>query len=237
MIATTNLPDPEAGDSIQTMKAGLFEIADIFAVNKADRPGADILMVELQMMLNLHAKQNWWQPPVISAQALNNVGMEELYEAILKHRQALEETGRLSQRRLEQRRREFMETVESRVAAEIMKLEKHIILPKDTKAFICADCGAVSLDPNQICKVQGQGPEIELQILQDASSHGIRGSVCGDIEGIHQENPGLRSGGLRPLQDVALGYNADGTTVICHHYGAYVELVHLRQLSLLNPHL
>ena len=113
---------PEAGDSIQTMKAGLFEIADIFAVNKADRPGADILMVELKMMLQLHSKQNWWQPPVITAQALNNVGMEELYEAILKHRKALEETGRMSQRRLEQRRREFMETVESRVAAAILKL-------------------------------------------------------------------------------------------------------------------
>ncbi len=113
---------PEAGDTIQTMKAGLFEIADIFTVNKADRPGANNLIVELRAMLQLHSKQSWWQVPVLATEATNDIGIEELYEQIEKHRQALEETGRLSQRRQEQRRREFMETVEGRVTSELLKL-------------------------------------------------------------------------------------------------------------------
>jgi len=113
---------PEAGDTIQTMKAGLFEIADIFAVNKADRPGADNLVAELGMMVQLYSQQSWWQVPILATEAINDVGTKELYEQIEKHHQALEESGRLSQRRQEQRRREFMETVERRVAGELLKL-------------------------------------------------------------------------------------------------------------------
>jgi len=113
---------PEAGDTIQTMKAGLFEIADIFAVNKADRPGADNLVTELEMMVRLRSGETWWQVPVLATEAINNVGIEELYVQIGKHRQALEETGRLSQQRQEQRRREFLEIVERRVSDELLKL-------------------------------------------------------------------------------------------------------------------
>ena len=113
---------PEAGDSIQTMKAGLFEIADIFAVNKSDRPGPDNLLTELTMMIHLYARQGSWQVPVMATEAINDVGIQELYEHIEKHRQTLEESGRLSQRRQEQRRREFMEMVERRVAGELLRL-------------------------------------------------------------------------------------------------------------------
>ena len=113
---------PEAGDTIQTMKAGLFEIADIFAVNKADRPGADNLVTELTMMIHLYARQGSWEVPVMATEAINDVGIQELYEHIEKHRQTLEESGRLSQRRQEQRRREFMEMVERRVAGELLRL-------------------------------------------------------------------------------------------------------------------
>ena len=113
---------PEAGDTIQTMKAGLLEIADVFAVNKSDRPGADNLVTELRMMVQLYSQQSWWQAPVIATEAINDVGTEELYEQIERHRRALEETGRLSQRRQEQRRREFVDTVERRLAGELLKL-------------------------------------------------------------------------------------------------------------------
>ena len=113
---------PEAGDTIQTMKAGLFEIADIFAVNKADRPGADNLVTELTMMVHLHSKQGSWQAPVMATEAINDIGIDDLYNQIEKHRQALEESGRLSQRRQEQRRREFIEMVERRVSGELLRL-------------------------------------------------------------------------------------------------------------------
>jgi LAO/AO transport system kinase len=113
---------PEAGDTIQTMKAGLFEIADIFAVNKADRPGADKLLAELGMMADSRSAKNWWQAPVVATEAINNVGIEELYGQIGKHRQTMEETGRLQERRREQRRREFVQIVERRVSEELLKL-------------------------------------------------------------------------------------------------------------------
>ena len=113
---------PEAGDTIQTMKAGLFEIADIFIVNKADRPGADNLVVELRTMIQLYSRQSQWQVPAMTAEAVNDVGIEELFEQIEKHRQTLEETGYLSQRRQEQRWREFMETVERRVMDALFRL-------------------------------------------------------------------------------------------------------------------
>jgi LAO/AO transport system kinase len=113
---------PEAGDTIQTMKAGLFEIADIFVVNKADRPGADNLVAELRMMVQLRPEETWWQVPVIATEALNNIGIDELYCQIKNHRRVLEETGRLPQRRQEQRRREFLEIVERRVSDELLKM-------------------------------------------------------------------------------------------------------------------
>jgi LAO/AO transport system kinase len=113
---------PEAGDTIQTMKAGLFEIADIFVVNKADRAGADNLVAELNMMLQLRPEETWWRVPVIATQAVNDIGIDELYCQIKNHRRALEETGRLLQRRQEQRRREFLEIVERRVSHELLKL-------------------------------------------------------------------------------------------------------------------
>ncbi|MBM3148707.1 MAG: methylmalonyl Co-A mutase-associated GTPase MeaB, partial [Chloroflexi bacterium] len=71
---------PEAGDTIQTMKAGLFEVADIFVVNKADRPGADNLLAELNMMVQHYPKEKWWQVPVLATQAVNDVGIEELFK-------------------------------------------------------------------------------------------------------------------------------------------------------------
>jgi LAO/AO transport system kinase len=113
---------PEAGDAIQTMKAGLFEIADIFAVNKADRPGADKLVAELETMAYSRSGEIQWQVPVVATEAINNVGIKELYGQVKKHRQTLEKTGRLSQRRQEQRRREFLQIVERSVSEELLKL-------------------------------------------------------------------------------------------------------------------
>ena len=112
---------PEAGDAIQTMKAGLMEIADIFAVNKADRPGADSMVAEIQAMLHLQAKQNEWQPPVIATQAINDVGIEELCRHVERHRHYLEKNGRLAQKRRQQRHQEFIQIVESRITRHLLE--------------------------------------------------------------------------------------------------------------------
>ena len=113
---------PEAGDTIQTMKAGLFEICDVFVVNKADRPGASNLAVQLEMIMQVYPKQDWWREPVITAEAINNIGIEELFGQIENHRRTLEETGKLSERRQVQRRQEFVETVRARVTDELLRL-------------------------------------------------------------------------------------------------------------------
>ena len=112
---------PEAGDSIQTMKAGLFEIADIFVVNKADHPGADNLIRDIQTMLHLHNGSKWWDIPVLATEGVNGVGIEELYQQIQKHRRTLEETGRIFQRRKEQRKEEFLEAIKQKVARRIIR--------------------------------------------------------------------------------------------------------------------
>jgi LAO/AO transport system kinase len=113
---------PGGGDAIQTMKAGLMEIANIFVVNKADRQGADQLVVELEAMIILNPKNSYWQVPVLCTQAINNVGIEELYHAIEKHRNILESTGRLSQQRQKQRREELIQAIEQGVSERLSRL-------------------------------------------------------------------------------------------------------------------
>jgi len=113
---------PEAGDSIQTMKAGLLEIADIFVVNKADREGANYLVTELEQMLRMAPRESWWQVPVLATQAVNNIGIEEVYQQIERHKEALRATERLSLRRREQRKMEFIETIEQGIRARLLEL-------------------------------------------------------------------------------------------------------------------
>ena len=75
---------PEAGDEVQTMKAGLMEIADVFVVNKADRPGADIFVRNLRLMLAPAFNNPAIPVPVIKTIATQKKGMEELGEAITR---------------------------------------------------------------------------------------------------------------------------------------------------------
>jgi LAO/AO transport system kinase len=121
---------PGGGDAIQTMKAGLMEIADIFVVNKADRPGADQVVAEIESMLSLNPKDCAWQVPVITAQALNNVGIDELFETIEEHRQVLESTGQLTVQRQEQLKKELVKSIEQGVSerlAGLMEKDKDLV--------------------------------------------------------------------------------------------------------------
>ena len=76
---------PESGDSIQIMKAGLMEIADIFVVNKADRPGAEDISIAIQGMLKRSLRKRGWMPPIYLTSASVNEGMTELYDGIWEH--------------------------------------------------------------------------------------------------------------------------------------------------------
>ena len=76
---------PESGDSIQAMKAGLMEIADIFVLNKSDRQGADRMLLELQTVLEFQDKNKEWQPAVVKTIANEGKGVEDLYEQLKIH--------------------------------------------------------------------------------------------------------------------------------------------------------
>ena len=86
---------PESGDSIQVMKAGLMEIADVFAVNKSDRPEADQLVRELITMIGMspHDEKSW-MIPVNKTHAVQDVGIDELIQSIEKHQTYLTQTGK-----------------------------------------------------------------------------------------------------------------------------------------------
>lgn len=78
---------PESGDSIQAMKAGLMEIADIFVVNKSDREGAGRIVTELDMILDIRRKKGEWEYPIVSTEAVNNKGIDILLSKISEHRE------------------------------------------------------------------------------------------------------------------------------------------------------
>ena len=103
---------PESGDSIQTLKAGVMEIADLYVINKADRDGANQLAAAVTAMLQMADLSDGWHPPVLLTQAHANIGIAELWDSIGAHRAWLAETDALAQRRAARRRAEFLETVQ-----------------------------------------------------------------------------------------------------------------------------
>ncbi|GIF36357.1 methylmalonyl Co-A mutase-associated GTPase MeaB [Actinoplanes xinjiangensis] len=91
---------PGMGDAIQAVKAGVLEIADVFVINKADRPGADATYRDIQGMLALGERgPGEWRPQVVRAVAVKNEGIDDVVAAIGKHREWLESTGNLRRRR------------------------------------------------------------------------------------------------------------------------------------------
>jgi len=113
---------PESGDGIQTLKSGIMEIADIFVVNKADRPGADRLRQEIEVTLGIRQGQAFrhvpahhgalipaapaatpasdaWQPPVLGTVATKGDGVGELIDAIENHYRSVASSGDLLARR------------------------------------------------------------------------------------------------------------------------------------------
>lgn len=89
---------PGLGDDIQTMKAGIMEIGDVFAINKSDLPGADRTKIELEAMLSFLPPKEW-RPPVRMVSATEKEGLKELVEAIDEHRTFQEKNKRLEERR------------------------------------------------------------------------------------------------------------------------------------------
>ncbi|HVM96078.1 MAG TPA: methylmalonyl Co-A mutase-associated GTPase MeaB [Candidatus Acidoferrales bacterium] len=109
---------PEAGDTVQTMKAGLLEVADIFVVNKADRDGATRIKTELEMMLQLRPAADW-SVPVLMTQATDGSGVSELLDTVLKHRDFRQTRGLHGNRDGQRLQDEFIAVLREEIARRI----------------------------------------------------------------------------------------------------------------------
>jgi LAO/AO transport system kinase len=119
---------PESGDSIQIMKAGLMEIADVFAVNKADRPEADKMVRELVTMVSMTPHdETTWLMPVTKTEAVRDVGVEELMKTVEDHQKWLHSSGKK-----DVRLREFLKNEVEQILIE--KLNQSVRAAFDTKS-------------------------------------------------------------------------------------------------------
>jgi LAO/AO transport system kinase len=105
--------NPGWGDAVQANKAGLMEVADLFVVNKADRPGADETENDLNAMLDMNTLMGAWRPRIVRTVAATGEGVEALDAAVCAHRAYLESSGELSRRR------------EQRLVAELREIVVH----------------------------------------------------------------------------------------------------------------
>ncbi|SEM81190.1 methylmalonyl Co-A mutase-associated GTPase MeaB [Lihuaxuella thermophila] len=119
--------NPGAGDVVQVFKAGIMEIADLFVINKSDRPGARRLAAEIEELLDLAKHGHAWRPPILHTIGTKSEGIEDLWREMTRHRDYLQACGEWSGRRernLEQEVREVMEDLVRR------RLEEELNLPE-----------------------------------------------------------------------------------------------------------
>ena len=113
---------PGLGDEVQAIKAGLMEVADIFAINKADREGVEMVYLELKMALEFERdkwKQLGWEPPIVETTAFTLKGVRPLWEAIKEHKEYMESSGRLRERRAFRAREEVKTIIASSIARKV----------------------------------------------------------------------------------------------------------------------
>jgi LAO/AO transport system kinase len=116
---------PESGDAVQTMKAGLMEIGDIFVINKSDREGSEALGIALRTMLHLKmTRESDREIPVIKTVASRGKGIDELLDFIFRHKEYLEQKGKLENKRKENLIKQINELVNNRLEHKFWTTEK-----------------------------------------------------------------------------------------------------------------
>ena len=113
---------PGLGDDIQAIKAGILEIGDVFAINKADRDGCDKLNVEIEMMLDLDSREIKWRPPIKRTIASKDEGVDELVEALDEHFEFLEDSDELSVRRQDRTRNEIIAMINEQIGRRVAEV-------------------------------------------------------------------------------------------------------------------
>ncbi len=153
---------PESGDTVQTMKAGLMEIADVFIVNKADREGADKMASDLKGMVELNdSRETDWKVPVLLSQANQDQGVDEIYQELNNHGEYLATHTSEGERMAKIRRRHFMEILGHRF------LKKVDMLARDDERFraYLEEVQQEDANPYQITKTFFQDVEFARKIF------------------------------------------------------------------------
>lgn len=128
---------PESGDSVQAMKAGLMEIADIFVVNKSDRPGADQAVNALKTILMMKDHDiNSWLPNILKSTATENKGITEIYDEISRHHNYLLEKDYFRSRRETRYKSRIKKIVESKIIHELWKDENEALLDSSLEKVV-----------------------------------------------------------------------------------------------------
>ena len=139
--------NPAWGDAIQASKAGLLEVADVFVVNKADRPGAEETRRDLETMLDMNGAMGDWRPPVVLTDASGGQGIADLWSRISDHREYLENSGELEHRRHDRILGEFNRVLMWKLDQQVRTLEsgeryrsvRDQLLARETDPYAAAD--------------------------------------------------------------------------------------------------
>ena len=124
---------PESGDAIQAMKAGILEVADIVAVNKSDRTGADRLILEMKFAFELRVCNAEWHFPILKTTAIENIGTDELVSTIKSHKEYLKKSGKLEVERKSKLTLRVHELIEEKIKTH---LHKYVIDQEQLKKMI-----------------------------------------------------------------------------------------------------
>jgi LAO/AO transport system kinase len=140
---------PESGDAIQVMKAGLLEIADVFAINKADRPGADNLEHALAGMLDRRPDARAaWRPPICLTAASLNRGIQGLYDSLRRHHDHLVSADGLAERR----RRRLEAELRRKIDAELTRVFwSELVTPGEMARWVDA-LAEREIDPQSLAR-------------------------------------------------------------------------------------
>lgn len=142
---------PESGDSIQAMKAGLMEIADLFVMNKSDRPGADSAIIALQTMLMMKSHdETTWLPRIVKSVATENAGIEDIAREVEAHRQYLLGNGSFQKKRELNSKIRVKEIVESQIRSEIWTKERETSLNNSLEKVVLGHISPYHLADNII---------------------------------------------------------------------------------------
>jgi len=136
---------PGMGDAVQANKAGLLEVADVFVVNKADRPGANDVRRDLDLMLDLshltgQEAADGYRPPILMTSALTGVGAPEVLDAAAAHLAHLDSSGQRTARRRARIRSEIQARMEQKLAA---LTEAALASPEGAELLSKAEAGAI----------------------------------------------------------------------------------------------